>query len=135
MNVLERKRYRYYCLGKTYKQWGNKWKHDGITPMFCPTYFTCGLFNVVKHLPKTVSYTEMVKIAKTYTKGNKKYKGLRDYQLIDAFFNIFTLYLVQSDIKEDNFRRDENGILYCIDYGDFYCGNLSNCCGALIDYK
>jgi len=133
MNILEWKRYRYYCKGKSYRQWGRKWKYnsDGLTPIFCPTYFSCGLFSIVKHLPKEVTYEEMLKLAKEFVKD----KDLKDYQKIDCFFNKFTLFLIQSDINPKNFRKDKNGNLYCIDYGDFYCGNLSRNCVALIDYE
>lgn len=132
MNVLERKRYRYYCKGKSYKQYGRKWKYDGdITPIFCPTYFSCGLFSIVKHLPIEMTWDDMLKYSKLY----KKDLNLKEYERIDAFFNIFTLYLVQSDINPKNFRKDKHGNLYCIDYGDFYCGNLSRNCVCLIDYK
>ena len=51
MNVLEYKRYRYYCKGKSYTQWNKIWKYEGDKPCFCPTYFSCGLFSIVKHLP------------------------------------------------------------------------------------
>lgn len=132
MNMLERKRYKYYCKGKTYRQWGKKWKYDnGLTPIFCPTYFSCGLFNIVKHLPNEITWDEMLKLAKMC----EKHKNLKDYEKIDAFFNEFTLYLAQSDVNPKNFRKDKQGNIYCIDYGDFYCGNLSRNCVCLIDYK
>lgn len=132
MNQLEWKRYRYYVKDKSFRQWGRKWKYEGdITPIFCPIYFSCGIFSIVKHLPKEVTWEEMLYLAKLYTKD----KRLKDYQKVDKFFNTFTLFLIQSDIKPENFRRDRDGNLYCIDYGDFYCGNLSRNCGALIDYK
>lgn len=130
MNILERKRYRYYCKGKTYRQWSRKWKYEGdITPIFCPVYFSCGLFSIVKHLPKEVNWDDMLKLAKAYSNAE------RDYEKIDDFFNTWTLYLVQSDVNPKNFRKDKNDNIYCIDYGDFYCGNLSRNCVALIDYK
>ena len=132
MNSLEWKRYRYYCKGKSFRQWGKKWKYDGdITPIFCPTYFSCGLFSIVKHLPTEITWKDMLKYSRLY----KKDSDLKEYERIDAFFNTFTLYLIQSDINPKNFRKDKQGNLYCIDYGDFYCGNLSRSCGALIDYK
>jgi len=132
MNLLERKRYKYYCKGKSFRQWGRKWKYDGdITPIFCPTYFSCGLFSIVKHLPAEVTYEEMLYLAKIYVKDKK----LKDFQKIDEFFNKFTLYFVNTDINPKNFRKDKKGNLYCIDYGDFYCGNLSRHCVALIDFK
>lgn len=132
MNVLERKRYRYYCLGKTYRQWGRKWEYEGDKPIFCPTYFTCGLFNIVKHIPNKITEEDFNLLAKSY-KG-KDYKKMSVNDKLDKILWKETAYLV-NDIKLDNFRKDKNGKMYCIDYGEFQCGNIYRQSVCLIDYK
>jgi hypothetical protein len=130
MNQLEWKRYRYYVKGKSFRQWGRKWKYDGITPIFCPVYFSCGIFSIVKHLPKEVTWEELIKEAKVFDKKKK----LTEQKRVEEFLSTFTAWLV-NDLKPENFRRDKNGNLYCIDYGEFVCGNLFRQSACLIDYK
>lgn len=130
MNILEYKRYRYYCKGKSYIQWNKIWKYKGNKPCFCPVYFSCGLFSITKYLPHEVSYEELINQAKIYIKD-----VLDDIEVMDMYWNRETLYLARADIKNDNFRKDETGRIFCIDYGDFYLGNLSRNCVAFIDYK
>ena len=133
MNVLERKRYRYYCCGKTYRQWGRKWKYNGeIKPIFCPTYFTCGLFNIVKHL-KTPATVEDLDAYTRYHYKDKKIKKHATMQQIEEQLDRDTRWLCR-DIKADNFRFDEYGNLKCIDYGHFTLGNTHAQCACLIDY-
>ena len=95
MNILEYKRYRYYCKGKSYKQWNKIWKYEGDKPCFCPIYFSCGLFSIVKHLPYEVFYTELVNQAKMHVKD-----ALSNTEAIDIYWNREILYLVNSDIKK-----------------------------------
>ena len=71
MNQLEWKRYRYYVKGKSFRQWDKKWKYDGITPILCPVYFSCGIFSIVKHLPKKVTWKELVTESKICEKDKK----------------------------------------------------------------
>jgi len=130
MNQLEWKRYRYYCKGKSFRQWGRKWKYEGITPIFCPVYFSCGLFSIVKHLPGEVTDKDMVEYSKLFEKNKK----IPEYKRVEEFFNLWTRYLV-TDIKPDNFRKDKDGNLYCIDFGDFITGNLHSNSACLIDYQ
>lgn len=130
MNQLEWKRYRYYVKGKSFRQWGRKWKYDGITPILCPVYFSCGIFSIVKHLPKPVTWKELVNESKICHKD----KEISDIERVESFIGTFTAWLVR-DIKEENFRRDKNGGLYCIDYGEFQCGNVYRQSVCLIDYK
>lgn len=132
MNVLERKRYRYYCLGKVYRQWGRKWEYVDYKPIFCPTYFTCGLFNIVKHLPNKITEEDFNNLAKSYKGEDSKKLSVNDK--LDKMLWKETAYLV-NDIKLDNFRKDEDGKMYCIDYGEFQCGNVYRQSVCLIDYK
>jgi len=130
MNMLEWKRYRYYVKGKKFKQWGNKWQYNGVKPIFCPVYFSCGLLSIVKHIPYKVSYEDKIRYVK---KQIRKNKNIQTY--IDKVFDEKTAYLCNKDMKEENFRKDDNGKIYCIDYGDFTLGNHNRTCGCLIDYK
>lgn len=130
INQLEWKRYRYYVKGKPFRQWGRKWKYDGITPIFCPVYFSCGVFSIVKHLPKEVTWKELIKESKFFDKK----KTLTEQKRVEEFLSTFTAWLV-NDLKPENFRQDKNGNLYCIDYGDFTLGNTHAQCACLIDYK
>lgn len=133
MNVLERKRYKYYCCGKRYRQWGRWWKYEGTKPILCPTYFTCGLFNIVKHLDIDANeisleayYFHQLKDKKHYT-----YK----WEDIEQYLMKQTKWMCFQDVKSENFRFDNKGNLYCIDYGDFTLGNSHSQCACLIDYQ
>ena len=141
MNVLEYKRYKYYCCGKSYRQWGRKLKYEDVKHIFCPAYFTCGLFNIVKHLDKEVSdktLMEWVNLdieCRTIYDEYKHFKKLKPNQRVEDYLNYKTRWMCQ-DIKADNFRVDsETGELYCIDYGYFTLGNTHAQCACLIDYQ
>lgn len=136
MNYLEWKRYRYYCKGKKFRQWGRKWRHEGEKPMFCPVYFSCGLFSIVKHLDKKITAVELLNWVKSDMKSNKiTYGKLKNYEKLDEHLNHKTLWMCR-DIKEDNFRIDsKTGKIYCIDYAYFTIGNTHAQCACLIDYK
>lgn len=61
MNLKERARYKYFVLRKPAWNWGTKWQCQNEEPYWlCPTYFTCGLFNVVKHTDPLVSAVDLV---------------------------------------------------------------------------
>lgn len=132
MNVLERKRYKYYCCGKRYRQWGRWWKYEGEKPIFCPTYFTCGIFNIVKHLD--IDANEINTEYYYFCKTNKLCTGgIRED--LEKYLNEKTNWMCWNDIKCENFKFDNKGNLYCIDYGDFTLGNTHSQCACLIDYK
>jgi hypothetical protein len=111
MNIYERKRYQYYVLKKTMKQWNRKWVYEGETPKFNPTYFSFfGLLNIVKH----------VDICKT-----EKEVCLTDKE---------TAY-ISSDISKRNIGICKNGEQVLIDYGDFNVDRYNRNRIGLIDYK
>ena len=141
MNWLEYKRYRYYCLRVPMRQWGRKWQYKGKDVIFCPVYFSCGLFSIVKHLDKKVTDKTLMKWVdmdleklKLYD-DYKHYKSLKPNQRFEDYLNYKTNWMCQ-DIKADNFRVDSvTGELYCIDYGYFTLGNTHSQCACLIDYQ
>lgn len=120
MNILERKRYKYYVLHKPIKQWGRLWKAQITDIRFCPCYFSCGLFSIYKHLPYKCTW-----------------KDLQDYAKIsdvEGFYEEKT-HWVTKDIKEQNFRKDKEGKIYCIDYGDFVINTYTHNGILNVDYK
>ena len=124
MNVLERKRYKYYVQKKKMNQWGHKWKYDGDTPCLCPCYFSfLGLINIYEHLPNSLDW-----------EGLCKY-GERIKDIDEEYLWRSTAYLVINDIKPENFMTNETGNLYCVDYGDFITGGYNRTCVLDIDYK
>lgn len=133
MNVLEYKRYKYYCCGKSYRQWGRKWKYEGVKPIFCPTYFSCGIFNIVKHLPTTAVMDDLVWFAHIHREDKRR--RIKTKEDVEVVINRKTLWMCCNDIKPENFRFDDNWVLYAIDYGDFTLGNTHAQCACLIDYK
>jgi hypothetical protein len=114
MNILERKRYKYYVLRKPMKQWGRIWKTREEEPLwFNPTYFTCGLFNIVHHCDRIYSEDNVIDT---------------EEDLDDK-----TGYLVD-DTHPQNFAKTDDHPL-CIDYGDFNISRF-NCMNVrLIDYQ
>ena len=124
MNVLERKRYKYYVEYKPIKQWGGEWKYNWMRPILCPCYFSFfGLVNVYKHLPIELDW----KTLSTF--------GHRVNDIDEEYLWEHTAYLVINDLKPENFRCDENRNLYVIDYGDFIVGGYNRTCVLDIDYK
>lgn len=124
MNILERKRYKYYVKRKTMTQWGHKWKYNEETPILCPCYFSFfGLFNMYKHLPVELDWEGLSKF------GNR----IRDID--EEYLWKQTAYLVINDLKPENFRCDKSGKLYTVDYGDFTTGGYNRTCVLDIDYK
>lgn len=127
MNILERKRYRYYCKGKKYKQWNKKWKFEpieNIELILNPTYFSCGLFSIVRHCPVSV-------------KEDWFYSVYDERMGSDAKSELYkqTAYLCIMDDKPDSFRFNKDGKMVCVDYGEF---SLSYACRTgiqHIDYK
>lgn len=120
MNVLERKRYKYYVLHKEIRQWGMKWKSSHDDVRFCPCYFTCGLFSIYKHLPKECTWDDLAKEAK-----------ISD---VEGFWQEKTMW-VTNDIKDRNFRKDKQGKIYCVDYGDFVINTVRHDSVINLDYK
>lgn len=116
MNVLEYKRYQYYCKHKTYIQDGKLWNYSSKDIIhFCPCYFTCGLFSVYRHIPEKLDNKDF-------------YKESIDY------WKKLTGYMV-ADLKPENFRKDVNTI-FCVDYADFSVVNsYTRQSIQLIDYK
>ena len=114
MNLLEYKRYNYYCKNKGVYQWGRKWYYSNNSPViFSPCYFTCGFFNIVKHLPNAC--TE------------------KDIENIDLLQQK-TYYLCQ-DMKTENFKKDKDNKIYCIDYAYFKVNGFTSSTICNIDYK
>ena len=103
-----------------------------MTPIFCPIYFSCGLFSIVKHLPVETTEDDFNLLAKSYRGKDCKKITLNDK--LEKILWKETAYLV-NDIKLDNFRKDKDGKMYCIDYGEFQCGNIYRRSVCLIDYK
>lgn len=119
MNILERKRYKYYFQKKKMKQWGNVWKYDGRkVTCLAPCYFSCGLFNIVKHIPYGICENDLGKSYDMEEKWSKE-----------------TAHLVINDIKAENFRRDTDGKIYCVDYGEFTISGWNRISVVNIDYK
>lgn len=109
MNINERKRYKYYCLGKKFWQWESYWKYDGKPLPLCPTYFSLfGLLNIVKHI--------------------EIYDGEKIMEPKDFGF-------LSNDMKNKNFGVLENGTVVSLDYGDFNVDRMDNTLVGLIDYK
>lgn len=115
-NILERRRYKYYVLGKPIKYNGRINVYEGPTPILAPTYFSCGILSIVKHIPHEVD-------EKTF------YRHTEDY------WHSKTAYLVVNDVKIENFRRDKNNYIYCIDYGDFVLNSFKRISVNSIIYK
>lgn len=122
MNLLERKRYKYYVLRKSMKQWNKKWYYLNDDELaLCPTYFSCGLFNVVKHLPGEVTYEDL-----------KTKNVILDID--ERYWDEKTGYLLD-EIVPKHFRKDEKGNILAIDYGYFQVTGYRNVNVSLIDYK
>lgn len=125
MNVLERKRYRYYVKGKAYRQWGRYWKRPPNDELILnPTYFSCGLFCIVRHCPTPVDKDWFYGVYDE-REGN------------DAKSELYkqTAHLCIMDDKPDSFRINKEGKMVCVDYGEF---TLSYACRTgiqHIDYK
>jgi len=128
MNLKERARYKYYVLKKPMWNWGKKW-YWGVYPhkdesslAFNPTYFSCGIFNIVKHQPKVLKNPS--KTDNDYISDNELIKKLRKW----------TGYIVYHDLKYSNFAIDENNKYVAIDYGDFKVEGYNNDNVGNIDY-
>lgn len=120
MNLLERKRYKYFILNHKMKQWGNVWQNRTKDLCFCPCYFSCGLFSIYKHLRYECTWADLIE------NSNKS-----DFE---EFWKEKTNWLV-SDLKDVNFRKDVDGKIYCIDYGDFVLSTHRNDSVINIDYR
>lgn len=121
MNLLERKRYKYYVLRKPMWQWNRKWYYLDEELALCPVYFSCGLFNIVKHLPGEVTYEDL-KTKNVISDIDERYWDERTGYLLD-------------EIVPKHFRKDEKGNILAIDYGYFQVTGYRNVNVSLIDYK
>lgn len=121
MNLLERKRYKYYVLKKPMKQWNSEWRYLNEELALCPTYFSCGLFNIVKHLPYEITYEDL-----------KTKNVILDID--ERYWDEKTGYLLD-EIVPKHFRKDKNGNIFAIDYGYFQVTGYRNVNVSLIDYK
>lgn len=98
MNLIERKRYRYYGKQEKMINWGRLWTSQTHYDL-CPTYATLGIINLVRHLDPV-------------TLGSLKLS--EDGQVIGIEA------LTHHDNKEDNYGVDEAGRILQLDYGDFH---------------
>ena len=117
MNILERKRYKYYCQGKSFKQWGGVWKYEGRKVRLAPTYFSCGFFNLVRHV-------------ETFQKSSDS-----DMEGIDGAWNGEKFgYLFEHDLTWNNIGWHDGD--YClVDYGDYRIGGYNHFNPRWIDYR
>jgi len=131
MNILEYRRYQYYCANKIKLKWGKsgyftrkEWcKYNGWDikfPKLCPTYFTFfGLFNIVKHVKVFNDEEEHKKenfISKIENELRNKFGYLNDH-----------------DLRWDNIGWYKND--HClIDYGDFRLGGYNQLNLRMLDY-
>jgi hypothetical protein len=136
MNILERKRYQYYVLKKPMKQWGRIWTcRDREEIWFNPTYFTCGLFNIVHHcseiFPKdeTDGPTDEPDVVTADSENVVHYEPTIDRPELQEH----TGYMVD-DLHNTNFAKSDKHPL-CIDYGDFNISRFNNMNVRLIDYR
>ena len=113
--------------GKKYKQWNKKWKFEpieNIELILNPTYFSCGLFSIVRHCPTSVKEDWFYGIYDERMGSSAKSELYKQ-----------TAYLCIMDDKPDSFRINKNGKMVCVDYGEF---TLSYSCRTgiqHIDYK
>jgi hypothetical protein len=125
MNFLERKRYKYYVKGKAYKQWGTKWRFKKTTPLILnPTYFSCGLFSIVRHCPTPIDKNWFYSVYDERMGGEAKSHLYKQ-----------TAHLCIMDDKPESFMINKEGKMVCVDYGEF---TLSYSCRTgiqHIDYK
>lgn len=133
MNLLERKRYLYYTKLKPVRQWGNIWKRD-YPIAFNPTYFSCGLFNIVRSCEEWDSE----KPFKVLYKG--EWISFGDPRLpkdIDCYDKM-PHYLWYSIVEFSSDKHDNIGVhdgkLYALDYGDFTIYANKHITIGLIDY-
>lgn len=121
-NVLEYRRYRYYVLKKPYVQGNRIWQYREDTPSLNKVYFTCGLFNIVEHLPGKCNWKDFTTERVTDDVDEK-------------YWNEKTAYLLVEDVVPKNFRKDKYGNIYCVDYGDFSLTGYNRTRIGYIDYK
>lgn len=113
MNILERRRYKYYVLKKKMNQWGRTWQTSFKEVRLAPCYFSCGLFSIYKHLNKEITWSEYD-------------SEIKDNEIF-AYLN--------NDHKLENYRRDEDNKIYLVDYGDFNILGFNNTNVKDIDYR
>lgn len=134
MNSLERKRYLYYTKMKPMRQWNSIWKADYPLALN-PTYFSCGIFNIVQHC-KTTGFGDrnfqvmyrgewMDSHDPRLPKTAMNYRDMGD-DIFDGFVE------VRSSNEGNVCIRD--GKLYALDYGDFEINRANNRRVTNIDY-
>lgn len=121
MNLLERKRYKYYVLRKPCQQWLNIWRYTEDYLYLCPTYFSCGLFNIVKHLPYDVDWKDLTSDIVVNDVDERRWNKRTGYLL--------------DEIVPKHFKKDYDGKIYAIDYGYFQVSAFTNVNVCNIDYK
>lgn len=102
MNVLERKRYKRFVLGKPNKHYQFKpYKYN-----LCPTYFSCGLFNIVRHA-ENLSNNELFDGLEVSPFAEDKLDsyGLIGNNLVEVDYGDFTIYQYRpSTVTELDYR-------------------------------
>lgn len=93
MNILERKRYKRYVLGKSF---GYKFKPS--TYSLCPTLFSCGIINIVKHaeeLPDNWEENPFIKLGylkSPFCEDKDSSLGILDNHLVEIDYGDFSIY-------------------------------------------
>jgi hypothetical protein len=123
MNILEWKRYLYYCKKKPMKNWGKKWKCARTDDIwFNPTYITFGLFNIVHHCKYVYDKTlDELAQKKFYEEWPEK-----DLEIAIDYMS--------RDLKPDNFGLYK-GHPVLLDYGDFNVDCFNSMNVKWIDYR
>jgi hypothetical protein len=116
MNIKEKVRFDYYNSHKTIRQWNNDWVWNKKTYRFCPIYFSCGLFNIVRH-------------AKIYSKD--VFEKLDREELLKE-----TGYLVEISCSNFGVCNTIHGYhRVAVDYGDFDINSFNSRRVMYTDYK
>lgn len=138
MNFLERARYRWYTKFERMWHWGrhikiNEFHGKAITRFerlkLCPTYFSCGLFSIVKHLETDFDPVEYG--LKAIWKNGQFDSSDPNHERI----NRRTGYFTQDDFKIQNFGVDKKERKwYLLDYGNFVLCKHNNLNVTNLDY-
>lgn len=135
MNLLERKRYLYYGLRKPMKQWGRIWKYQGDPIALNPTYFSCGLFNIVRHAEPWSSCKDWKVLYKGAWIDPESVEGvdLKVYQELHS--KVFGCMVEVHAEAHSNLGIWGGNKLVALDYGDFNVDRYNSTRVSLIDYK
>lgn len=134
MNSLERKRYLYYTKLKPMFQWNSVWKAKYPIALNT-TYFSCGIFNIVRHC-KTTGFGD----GKFQVMYHGEWMNIDDPRLpadaldyMEIGFRLFDGFVEVRSTNEENVGV-YNGKLYALDYGDFEIDRANNRRVTNIDY-